>query len=256
MVFLQTIDEVVVVCIVLLKMRNNVAPTRRGGLSGVSVYQADPSCIPEQWLAGFYQSLSIAERAKAHRFVKKKDRVSHVITYGLLRLILSHHCLLLPEEIQIHRSSLGKPYVAGDMPHFNLSHTKNLLVIAVAEDEVGVDVEYVDPAFSFQQVAELVLCKAEQQTLACTPPHRQHAKFFEYWTAKEALLKLLGAGLRGDPTTLHMVHNEAGGLRSARFPTIRLVPLQVKDSNFVGHVAYAHQNPSVVYQASPTLHVS
>jgi 4'-phosphopantetheinyl transferase len=232
-----------------------MAPHQQNHLNRISVYQADPSRIPEQWLDGFYRSLSIAERSKAHRFVNKKDRVSHVITYGLLRLILSHHCHLAPEEIQIHRSSLGKPYVAGNMPHFNLSHTKNLLVIAVAGDEVGVDVEYVNPAFLFQHVAEFVLCKAEQQTLACIPPHQQQAKFFEYWTAKEALLKLLGTGLRRDPTTLHMAHNEAGGIRSARFPTIRLVPLQIIDGDFVGHVAYGHQNPSIVYQAIPTLHV-
>ena len=117
------------------------------------------------------------------------------------------------------------------------------------------DVEYVNPAFAFQHVAEFVLCKAEQQTLACIPPHQQQAKFFEYWTAKEALLKLLGTGLRRDPTTLHMAHNEAGGIRSARFPTIRLVPLQIIDGDFVGLVAYGHQNPSIVYQAIPTLHV-
>jgi hypothetical protein len=110
----------------LLKMSNGATSTKQNHLNRISVCQADPSRVSGKWFESFYQSLSIAERARAHRFVKQKDRVSHVITYGLLRLILGYHCQLQPKEIQIHRSALGKPYVTDDK-HFNLSHTKLLL---------------------------------------------------------------------------------------------------------------------------------
>lgn len=45
-----------------------------------------------------------------------------------------------------------------------------------------------------------------------------------------------------------------GGIRSARFSTIRLNPLPVMGGDFVGHVAYAHQNPSIVDEEIPVLH--
>ena len=52
-----------------------------------------------------------------------------------------------------------------------------------------------------------------------------------------------------------MVYNEMGGIRSARFSTIRLNPVPAMGGDFAGHVAYAHQTPSIVYEEIPVLHV-
>jgi hypothetical protein len=101
---------------------------------------------------------------------------------------------------------------------------------------------------------ELVLCKTKISTLVYAPSHRQQVKI-EYWTAKKTLLELPRTGLRLDLTTLHMVYKEMGGIRSARFSTIRLNPVPAMGGDFAGHVAYAHQTPSIVYEEIPVLHV-
>jgi|688.fasta_scaffold82070_3 phosphopantetheine--protein transferase-like protein len=226
-------------------MKSDVAPARHDDLNRVSVYQAEPPRIPGQWLEGFYQSLSIAERSRANRFAKREDRVNHVITYGLLRLILSHHCQLHPKEIQIHRSALGKPYVTNKDIHFNLSHTKGLLVIAIAPYEVGIDIEYVDVKFAFQQVVKLVLTKAEQCVLARTPMDKQQEKFFEYWTAKEAVLKLMGTGFKRDPKTLQIIDGQVYLSDMDTQVRIVLTPLRLMKRHFTGYVAYRHRESRV-----------
>lgn len=231
-------------------MRNDVVPTRREDINKISAYQADLSCIPAQWLAGFYQSLSIEERARESRFFKKKDRINHVVTYGLLRLILSHHCQLPPKAIRIHRSDLGKPYITNKNIHFNLSHAKELLVIAIAHHEIGIDIEYVDTKFEFEQVAKLVLTQAEQCVLARTPMNEQQEKFFEYWTAKEAVLKLMGTGFRRDPTTLQIIDGRVHFSGTDAQARVILTPLTLMQHHFIGYVACTHRasQTKIVYQ--------
>jgi phosphopantetheine--protein transferase-like protein len=243
-------EEIAAACTILFKIKHDVVPTRREDINKISVYQADLSCIPAQWLAGFYQSLSIEERARECRFFKKEDRVNYVITYGILRLILSHHCQLPPKEIQIHRSDFGKPYVTNKNIHFNLSHAKALLVIAIAHHEVGIDVEYVDAKFEFQQVVKLVLTQAEQRVLAHAPMDKQQEKFFEYWTAKEAVLKLLGTGFRRDPTTLQITDGRVHFSGTDAQAPISLTPLTLMKHHFTGYVACTHRasKTQVVYQ--------
>jgi 4'-phosphopantetheinyl transferase len=231
--------------ILLNKMRSGVVPTRHNDLNRVSIYQADLSCIPEQWLEGLYQSLSIEERARANSFVKKEDRIGYMITYGLLRLILSHHCQLQPKEIQIHRSAWGKPYITNNHIHFNLSHTKGLLAIAIAHHEVGIDIEYVDVKFAFQEVMELVLTKAEQWALARTPIDKQREKFFDYWTAKEAVLKLMGTGFMRDPKSLQIIDGQVHFSNMDTQARIVLTPLRLMKRHFAGYIAYTYRKSPV-----------
>ena len=63
-----------------------------------------------------------------------------------LKKVLAEHLDLTQYEFQT--GPHGKPYLAsaeGPAPvHFNLSHTRDLLLIAVSDTEVGIDVEALD----------------------------------------------------------------------------------------------------------------
>ena len=54
------------------------------------------------------------------------------------------------------------------------------MAIAVANSPAGIDIEHLDSKFEFWQVVNLVLCKKEKYTLACTPPQNQQVPFFKY----------------------------------------------------------------------------
>jgi 4'-phosphopantetheinyl transferase len=79
---------------------------------------------------------------------------------------------------------------------FNLSHSKNLVLYAFSSDrEVGVDLEYIDPACDTQQLVQEFFSPFEKAEWETLPPDQRLEAFFTGWTRKEAYLKALGDGL-------------------------------------------------------------
>ncbi len=90
---------------------------------------------------------------------------------------------------QIITTANGKPVLQNDEIFFNISHSRDTLVIAVADVPVGVDIEF-ERKIS-QRVREYCLSDEEIKAL----PDDTLA-FLRIWTAKESYLKLYGTGLR------------------------------------------------------------
>lgn len=89
----------------------------------------------------------------------------------------------------------------------NLSHSQDIALLAVADHEVGVDLEHERPARSVIQLASLVLSPLERVRLARLTP----SDILQVWTRKEAVLKAYGIGLARDPQTLTLQPPPEGG---------------------------------------------
>ena len=88
----------------------------------------------------------------------------------------------------------GKPRVDGcPGVHFNLSHSGDYVLCALSDAEVGVDIER--RAAARLAVARRFFHPAELADLERLSGPERDARFFDYWSAKEAFLKYLGAGL-------------------------------------------------------------
>ena len=144
-------------------------------------------------------------------------RNRYVVAHGALREILgaclgvepgtvalSHHCARCGDERH------GKPEVVSDAPpdrqlRFSLSHSESVAVVAVAVGaRVGVDVEMERPRGRLDALAARVLDSEDHADWLDLPASDQLRSFLEQWTAKEAYLKAIGAGitvpLRAVPT--------------------------------------------------------
>ena len=83
----------------------------------------------------------------------------------------------------------GKPYLLGrEDLFFSLSHSGKYVVCAVAECEIGVDIEPVSPIRP--AVVRRCFNEAEQAWIG-----EDAARFTRLWTMKEAYMKLTGTGL-------------------------------------------------------------
>ncbi len=93
----------------------------------------------------------------------------------------------------IQHSETGKPWVAGG-PHFNLSHSRDLALIAVCPDApVGVDLEAPRALRNPTGLARRMCSPREREFLAASADPT--AALLRLWVRKEAVAKAEGGGI-------------------------------------------------------------
>jgi phosphopantetheinyl transferase len=99
----------------------------------------------------------------------------------------------------------GKPVLPGSQLRFNLAHSGEVALVAVARDrDVGVDVERVrEDADRWALVDHALTAGERRQLQRVAPAGRAHA-FLSMWTKKEALLKAAGVGLAIEPALVEL----------------------------------------------------
>jgi 4'-phosphopantetheinyl transferase len=143
--------------------------------------------------------LSEPELKRAARLVFTSDQRRFCTARLALRRILSLYLRRPPPSLLIATREGGKPYLEGCEIEFNLSHSGNTFICAIARGTpVGVDVEQLRAVPDCLSLARHHFTSAEADALAELPKeHREHA-FLTCWTRKEAYLKLLGLGILDD----------------------------------------------------------
>ena len=126
---------------------------------------------------------------EAQRALKGRDKV-HALS-RLARVALRRSCetsgLRLPA---LPKDDQGVPLPI-DGVHWSVSHKSGVVGGVAAPLPVGIDLETVRP------VSEGLLSKvADEDEWGRAPGDRQRT-FFRFWTAKEAVLKAVGAGIGG-----------------------------------------------------------
>jgi 4'-phosphopantetheinyl transferase len=138
------------------------------------------------------------EVERADRFYFERDRRRFTIAHGAMRQVLGRYVNNPPEELKFLYGTKGKPELSspGDTIKFNLSHSDELALLAVAQGlTLGVDVEFVKLDFGGQEIAERFFSEHEVNTLLALPMEERAQAFFSCWTRKEAYIKAVGEGL-------------------------------------------------------------
>jgi 4'-phosphopantetheinyl transferase len=154
---------------------------------------------PPDTSARLYATLTSDERLRSARFRFERDRRRFVVAHGVLRDILARYLQTGPGRIRYVHNAFGKPDLGpefGDRLKFNLSHSGDLALIAVAlAANVGVDLEYIQPQSEYADIARCFFSAAEVDCLSALPSDRYAEAFVSCWTKKEAYLKACGEGL-------------------------------------------------------------
>jgi 4'-phosphopantetheinyl transferase len=166
----------------------------------VRIWHGDPRHPPAALSRAEDSLLTADERARVERLVKPEDRRAARLTRVLVRLALSAIGGLPPERWRFGSTQHGRPVIANpgfEELTFNVSHTRALVVCAVARDaELGIDVESLDrPAAP--EVMDHALSPTEQADVRAWPAGQVQRRLLEYWTLKEAYLKARSLGLGG-----------------------------------------------------------
>jgi len=165
--------------------------------NSVAVYWIELSAFYS--LSNYFSTvLTPQEIIRAEKYHHEADTLRFVITRGILRHLLAKLTECDPSEIVFGFGSSKKPKLEyPPLPiHFSVSHTKTHAVIAIANNEIGVDIEAINPTFQWQDIWQHVCSKIEQNYIsqAISPV----SAFFQLWTRKEAIIKMLGNGILDD----------------------------------------------------------
>jgi 4'-phosphopantetheinyl transferase len=147
----------------------------------------------------------------------------------VLRHVLGAHLDQDPAGIAIRLDSAGKP--RHDDCEFSVTRSRRLVLVAVAEDPIGVDIEAV-PAPAVAAEALSLVHSRESTELEALPESDLAAAFALLWARKEAFLRALSTGLARDPA---MDFIGTGPLPQSPHPDVDIYDLKAGIPN--GYVA-------------------
>lgn len=164
----------------------------------VRVWHAGIDVLPEERAPTIEAWLTPGERDRYARYRSDADRSMFLLGRILARTLVARTTGLAPDAWRWHEGPRGRPEMA-DVPspvRFNIAHSGGMVVCAVAATrEVGVDVEDRHRHAAAPALIERCCSTAEIAHLnELRAPDRQ-ARFFDYWTLKEAYLKARGLGV-------------------------------------------------------------
>lgn len=153
-----------------------------------------------------YALMSREKQTRVNNFRLADDKKRTVAGDMLARKAVSAWRGVSPASIRFAANKYGKPRAVDLNVEFNISHSENIVVCAIDDKPVGIDVERIRP---LDLSAAKYICNAEELVYLfgrypCEEDfcHTENTailiRFFELWTSKEALGKCEGIGL-SDP---------------------------------------------------------
>lgn len=132
---------------------------------------------------------------KTDNLAEHSDRVLSVMSEFILLYYLHIHYGIHISKFS--KNCMGKPYMAsGELIKFNISHTQNIVSVAISEQNIGIDVETSLSATEKQIIQLIDFCFSEKEKLYVNFGELGYEqRFFEVWTRREAYFKCLGCGL-------------------------------------------------------------
>lgn len=145
----------------------------------------------------YWRILHPTEQQHADTIKNGQLHTRYVEVHARLRILLAQAVNAAPEQLRIHKAKYGKPYLV-DYPElaFNLSHTANKMVVAIAHNcELGVDIELCKTRANLPALVDKCFAEEERSHWQQLQKSQQTQAFYRFWTRKEAFVKATGRGI-------------------------------------------------------------
>lgn len=153
--------------------------------------------------ARVYVLLTEEKRKRIDRFRFEDDKRRSLAGEKLARRAVAAWCGVPEETVAFDSGPNGKPFARGLAAEFSVSHSDALVVCAVDDAPIGIDVERVRPidlaiarrVCTEEELAHLFGRAPLPSDFTRTGDPALLDRFFTLWTRKEAAAKRSGAGL-------------------------------------------------------------
>ena len=137
-----------------------------------------------------YDTVPKDRQDKIDFFRFEKDKKLSAGAYLLLKKLLLEKNITNP-LFKIEK--YGKAYISNfENIYFNLSHSGKMVLCAISDREVGVDIEYIDHEIDLSIAQHYFYNKEYESIMNSQNPADE---FFKYWVLKESYMKYTGLGM-------------------------------------------------------------
>ena len=166
--------------------------------------------------------LDESENERRGRYLGDLPQRQFTLCRAALRILLVRRLGCSNQDLRFGEGRRGKPFaLVGGRPSgvsFNVSHSGDHGMIAIATGgRLGVDIEVRRARKTIDQLVEVLLTEAEQSQLESLAADRRIGRFYDLWTAKEALVKANGLGHAIDVARLDLADSVGRTGETGRF---------------------------------------
>lgn len=167
-------------------------------------YHYDIRELAEEEYQKWYNLMSAEKKARVDRFRQPDDKKRTVAGEMLARKAIAQWCRVEADSIKFDTAEHGKPFAVGLNVEFNISHSGDIVVCAVSDQPVGIDIELIRPV-DLRTAKHFCTPEDLKYLFGHTPSEDEFIKteeeailhrFFQIWTAKEAYCKCMGTGIQ------------------------------------------------------------
>lgn len=151
--------------------------------------------LEEKRYKKLFTKLSQSRQIKVNSFYNENDKIISTLTEIFIKYCLEQYIGKKLIKLELIYNNYGKPRLK-DFPniYFNISHSGNIIVCSVNNQQLGIDVEKVKK-FDFNIID--MFCNVNDINHLKDVINKNIA-LYKIWTAKEAFLKFKGTGLVDD----------------------------------------------------------
>lgn len=142
----------------------------------------------------FLKYIDLANKARLDEISGAEDKLRFIKTRGLVNILFLHDN---GGENPIWKlNSYGKPHIEGWDKDFSISHTRDISVVAVASEAIGIDIEDNSRDIDLEKFKRTKFLNFDDGA------YESKEDFLMRFTALEAYLKYIGKGFHKDARTI------------------------------------------------------
>lgn len=127
-------------------------------------------------------------------FFWETDKIRGIISEILIRIIYCQLTNLPNQEIIFKENEFKKPFIENCKNFkFNISHSNDIIVAAIDNEEVGIDIELIKELST--DIANVFCTDNEYLNISNSLESNRNERIIATWSMKEAYVKYLGTGL-------------------------------------------------------------
>ncbi len=142
----------------------------------------------------FLKYIDLVNKAKLDEISSAEEKLRFIKTRGLVNILFSLDNSGAEPIWKLN--SYGKPYIEGWDKDFSISHARDISVVAVASEAIGIDIEYIGRDIDLEKFKRTKFLNFDEGA------YESKEEFLMRFTALEAYLKYIGKGFYKDARTI------------------------------------------------------